>query len=76
MTKNNMFPLNVSSVEDNALIPKDVNETQLWHLRYGHLNINGLKLFTRKNMVVGLPEMGHLDLCKGCIFGKQENHFL
>jgi len=71
MTQNNMFPLNVSSVGNNALIAKGVNETQLWHLHYGHLNINGLKLLTRKNMVAGLPEMGHLDLYEGCIFGKQ-----
>jgi len=71
MTQNNMFPLNVSNVENNALIAKGVNETQLWHLCYGHLNINGLKLLTRKNMIVGLPDMGDLDLCEGCIFGKQ-----
>lgn len=67
----NMFPLNVSNVVKNALVAKGVNETQLWHLRYGHLNINGLKLLTKKNMVVGLPEIGELNLCESCIFGKQ-----
>lgn len=66
----NMFPLNVSNVVKNALVAKGVNETQLWHLRYGHSNINGLKLLTKKNMVAGLSEIGELDLCEGCIFGK------
>jgi len=71
MTQNNMFPLNVSNVVENSLVAKGVNETQLWHLRYGHLNINGLKLLTRKNMVIGLPKVGDLELCEACIFGKQ-----
>ncbi|XP_016570895.2 uncharacterized protein LOC107868760 [Capsicum annuum] len=70
MTQNNMFPLNVSNIIKNVLVVKSVNETQLWHLRYGYLNINRLKLLTRKNMVVGLPKVGGLELYEGCIFGK------
>lgn len=65
MTQKNMFPLNVSNIVKNVVVAKGVNETQLWHLRYGHLNINGLKLLTRKNMVVGLPKVGDLELCEG-----------
>jgi len=43
----------------------------LWHLRYGHLNVNGLKLLVQKDMVIGLPKTNELDLCEGCIYGKQ-----
>lgn len=65
-----MFPVNVSNIVKNALVAKGVNETRLWHLCYHHLNTNGLQLLTRKNMVVGLPKEGELELCEGCIFGK------
>jgi len=56
MTQNHMFPLEVSSVQNCALIAK-TSDTNLWHLRYGHLNVKGLKLLGQKNMVVGLPKI-------------------
>jgi len=71
MTKNKMFPLDISSVENIALVVKGKNETNLWHLRCGHLNVNGLKLLVQKDMVIGLPKINELDLCEGCIYGKQ-----
>ena len=43
----------------------------MWHLSYGHLNIKGLKLLSDKGMVLGLPKISSLDLCAGCIYGKQ-----
>lgn len=66
-----MFPLDISNVKSTTLVVKGKNEANLWHLRYGHLNINGLKLLSRKEMVVGLPKIGEIDLCEGCIYGKQ-----
>lgn len=42
----------------------------MWQLRYGHLNIRGLKLLSQKDMVVGLPNIGKLNFCKGCVYGK------
>lgn len=70
MTQNKMFPLDISNV-GTALVVKGKNETNLWHLRYGHLNVNGLKLLVQKDMVIGLPKINELDLCEGCIYGKQ-----
>ncbi|KAA3475371.1 retrovirus-related Pol polyprotein from transposon TNT 1-94 [Gossypium australe] len=67
MAPNKLFPLEVS----NALVVKENSECKLWHLRYGHLNIKGLKLLSQKEMVFGLPKIESLDLCEGCIFGKQ-----
>ncbi|TYK01114.1 Integrase, catalytic core domain containing protein [Cucumis melo var. makuwa] len=44
----------------------------IWHLRFGHLNFDGLRLLARKNMVKGLPYVKHPDqLCEGCLHGKQ-----
>lgn len=71
MTKNKMFPLGVSSVVSMALAANVMEVSKLCHLRYGHLNINGLKLLSQKEMVYGLPKMESIDLCEGCTYGKQ-----
>ncbi|KAL4317812.1 hypothetical protein GQ457_18G000340 [Hibiscus cannabinus] len=71
MTQNRMFPLDVSNVVNKALISRRDNEANLWHLRYGHLHLNGLKLLSRKEMVLGLSNIGELDFCEGCVYGKQ-----
>lgn len=70
-TQNNLFPLEITEVDDSALAVTELNQSRLWHLRYGHLNVNGLKLLKQKNMVVGLPEIEEVGLCEGCILGKQ-----
>ena len=50
--------------------PKDDN--WLWHLRFGHLNFEGLNILNRKGMVRVLPLIDKPDsLCEGCILGKQ-----
>ncbi|XXG80207.1 hypothetical protein AAC387_Pa09g1133 [Persea americana] len=46
--------------------------TRLWHFRYGHLNFNGLKTLSQKNMVTGLPQIiPHSNVCEECVVGKQ-----
>lgn len=47
-TQNNMFPIEVSNVESKALVAKGNSDNNLWHLRYGHLNVNGLRLLSKK----------------------------
>ena len=71
MTQNKMFPLDVSNVVSKALVVRENNEAKLWHLRFGHLNVNGLRLLRQKEMVVGLLEIGELVFCKGSVYGKQ-----
>lgn len=71
MTSNKMFPLDVSNMENFALAASAKDDSKLWHLRYGHLNIKGLKLLSDKGMVHGLPKIGSINLCAGCIYGKQ-----
>jgi hypothetical protein len=74
MTPNKMFPLDVSTMQNFALAASTKDDSKLWHLRYGHLNMKGLKLLSVKGMVFGLPKIGFLDLCEGCIYGKQTRH--
>ncbi|CAL2263110.1 unnamed protein product [Prunus armeniaca] len=39
--------------------------------RFGHLNLQSLKLLQQREMVYGLPEIGNVDkLCQGCTMGK------
>ena len=71
MTSNRMFPLTMSRNEELAMKSQSMDESFLWHLRYGHLNYKGLKLLKQKNMVVGLPQINREDkVCEGCIYGK------
>lgn len=77
MTQNRMFPREVSNVKTFALVTKGSTEANLWHLRYGHLNVKGLQLLGRRNMVLGLPRIDALEFCEGCMYGKQnKNSFL
>ena len=54
-----------------ALECESVDESTLWHLRYGYSNFHGLKLLKQKEMMLGLPYIS-LDkkICEGCIYGK------
>ena len=56
MTPNKMFPLEVSNIESFALAASAKDESKLWHLRYGHVNIKGLKSLVDRGMVLGLPK--------------------
>ncbi|XP_038685787.1 uncharacterized protein LOC119985569 [Tripterygium wilfordii] len=78
MTENKMFPLEVSSVQGQALVVGKENDSTLWHLRYGHLNINGLKLLSQKGMVLGLQNFILSTLYVRHVFmeSKVESHFL
>ncbi|XP_057449943.1 uncharacterized protein LOC130741148 [Lotus japonicus] len=60
-TLNNLFPLNMNSLQYAAFKTESPNDSYLWHLRYGHLNVKGLQLLKPKNMVVGLPEIQKND---------------
>ncbi|KAJ4754257.1 polyprotein [Rhynchospora pubera] len=71
MATNKLFPLEISGVREKALAMKELNQSELWHLRYGHLYVKGLKLLNQKQMVYGLPEIDQLGVCEGCIYGKQ-----
>ncbi|KAK9157521.1 hypothetical protein Scep_004095 [Stephania cephalantha] len=71
MASNKMFPLDVSNIQSFALAAKVDDDSKLWHLRYGHLNVKGIKLLSDKGMVHGLPRINSIELCEGCVYGKQ-----
>ena len=71
MNSKNVFPLIMPLAENFAFKTEKIVEAYLWHLIYGHLNYNGLKLLKDKNMVLGLPPSAKLNqVCEGYIYGK------
>ena len=72
MSKNWMFSLNIK-IEIERCYQVDLKEeSRLWHLRYGYLNYESLKLLSFKKMVNGLPVIKHpKEVCEGCVIGKQ-----
>ena len=57
MSKNNRV-----DIEDKA---------SLWHLRFGHLHLGGLKKLAKKNMVHGLPNIDvEGKFCEECVLNK------
>ena len=66
-----MFPLEVAKLDCLNLLTQHQTNTTLWRLRYGHLNIKGLQLLSRKGMVKGSPEPDQLAFCESYVLGKQ-----
>ena len=66
-----MFPPEVSSMTRVGLVIYEHNTTSTWHLRYGRLNIKGLRLSSEKQMVKGLPSIEEIGFCESCTYGKQ-----
>ncbi|KAL0320216.1 UNVERIFIED_CONTAM: Retrovirus-related Pol polyprotein from transposon TNT 1-94 [Sesamum radiatum] len=71
MTSNRMFKLNVKTAEAKCLQACINDSSGIWHMRFGHLNFEGLKMLGEKNMVRGLPKINHPNqLCEVCLLGK------
>ena len=77
MSSNRMFVLHAMSKPVASTCFNTITEDieQLWHCRYGHLGIKGLKTLQQKKMVDDLPQLkSTLGLCKNCLVGKQQRH--
>ena len=67
----NSFYLKLDSIEGHAFSAK-VDESLVWHKRYGHFNYRSLKLMHDTNMVEGIPEIYvNVQICGSCELGKQ-----
>lgn len=59
MTKNRMFLINLKTVGLMCLKTRVEDPSWRWHMRFGHLNFEGLKKMGHKKMVRGLPHIDH-----------------
>ena len=74
MTRNKVFPLSINYASQVALKGEISNESQLWHLRYGHLNQKGLQIPKQKDTVRGLPQINQIEgVCEDCVYGKMHH---
>lgn len=71
MKKNRNFPIQWRYEKDTAM-KTQVDDSWLWHQRFGHFNFYGLNLLHQKNMMRDLPSITMQDgVCEGCMLGKQ-----
>jgi len=70
-----LHKIDVTIESHEGLLSTSVSIEELWHLRYGHLNIKDPVLLQRKNMVKGLLvcKYGHVE-CEGCALRKQDRN--
>lgn len=77
MSSNKTFVLLASAptdIPDQACfqVTSEDETTQLWHRRFGHLNMKGLRMLAYRKMVEGLPIVKASNkLCSSCVTGKQ-----
>ncbi|RZB68411.1 Retrovirus-related Pol polyprotein from transposon TNT 1-94 [Glycine soja] len=68
---NRSFPLNLKYAT-NIAMKVQVDDSWLWHQRFGHFNSHALKLLHEKNMMRDLPSIKeNNEMCEGCLLGKQ-----
>ena len=64
------FPLNWNVVGDSVNFAK-MDESVVWHRRYGHFNLAALKYMQANDLTRDLPEIQVTsDVCGSCQFGK------
>ncbi|KAM2744386.1 hypothetical protein PS2_020270 [Malus domestica] len=69
---NMCYPLVLLSENQVVLKASVTHSTEIWHKRFGHLHLDGLKQLRDKDMVHGLPQLEDYNgVCAGCQFGKQ-----
>ncbi|KAK2426825.1 hypothetical protein QL285_025456 [Trifolium repens] len=71
MATNKLYPI-IAEAKLACLQSTCEDLTNLWHCRYGHLNIKGLVQLQQKEMVKGLPKLDESkQVCADCLMGKQ-----
>ena len=74
-----MFIVELNEVK-SAMFAKSLKadtDTELWHKRICHINLNKLKAMQSKGVVIGLPTFKEKEIegvCEACQFGKQHQH--
>lgn len=71
-TGNRLYAIKLGFVNPVCLMMKHNDEAWRWHARFGHLNFRALRDLGRKEMVMGMPVVEHVEqVCDCCSLGKQ-----
>ena len=69
--RNRSFPISFKYAT-NIAMKAQVDDSWLWHRRFGHFNTQALKLLYQKSMMKGLPYLKENNkACEVCFLGKQ-----
>ncbi|KAL6314826.1 hypothetical protein AAG906_029041 [Vitis piasezkii] len=66
--------LDTTIVGGFATVESESNSTALWHMQLGHMGERGMLELYKRNLLKGIKTC-KLDLCKYCVFGKQNKQF-
>jgi hypothetical protein len=72
-----LYELSYELVPASCYFAVDDKSISLWHLRFGHLNINDVKRLSSEEMVEGMPVVKSKPVnvdCEGCALGKQARY--
>jgi hypothetical protein len=71
-TQNELYKIELKTVEPDCLLAGIENLAWLWHGRLAYVNFRSLKQQVNKKMAVGVPEISHPDqVCSDCVTAKQ-----
>ena len=70
--KGTVIPRSKEHLKEFAgLVETNVSPIRLWHIRFGHLNLDSLVQLQQQGMVKGLPTFRKENAkCEACIYGK------
>jgi len=77
MSSNRMFSAIATLMPRNStcLQVESIDESHLWHHRFGYFNYTGLKILSSKKMVNGIPSISTpKELYVQCLEGKQHRN--
>eukprot|EP00253_Pinus_taeda_P036376 PITA_36376 len=67
----NLYRLDARIIPQQVMVAATSTAENLWHQRFGHINLQDLILLKNKGMVDGLPTLHNIKLeCDGCALGK------
>ena len=66
-----LYQLNTIVPLKQAKLASHTGDPNLWHRRFGHLSLDGMKLANDMVEGMNLDSKPELDLCAACIHGKQ-----
>eukprot|EP00253_Pinus_taeda_P024209 PITA_24209 len=67
----NLYRLDARSIPQQAMVAATSTTENLWHQRFGHINLQDLILLKNKGMVDGLLALHNVKLeCDGCALGR------
>ena len=70
---NKIFPISFKyTTSTNISMRATIDDSWLWHRRFGHFHTQALKLLHEKNMMKGLPCLDeNNEACEACLLEKQ-----